>query len=220
VVSLSTEDFLLCILAQHIGGFVSAQDTLEPVDIPAPAPHAPGQGNRYSNFLSGLSRVGVKASSSGTSLFNCCSCPVLIKRSHSVPVIIVTIFMIGLLLSVIVDVSVPGVLPLVDMDYLELNVQDTLSYISAYCLRRYFNFECLLNEKKLHPNDVHPLGEYIVVDAFVALLTDHFPYLTKNQLILLTEHKKKFTGILFNIIHVHQNTFDLQTEVLSTSPFI
>jgi hypothetical protein len=60
-----------------------------------------------------------------------------------------------------------------------------VSYISAYRLCHSFDFMDLLNEKELHSNDIHPMGDYVVVDSSLQFLTEHFPHLTKNQMLLL-----------------------------------
>ena len=59
-------------------------------------------------------------------------------------------------------------------------IQKTLSYVSTYHLRKSFDFNALLSERDLHPKDVYPFGDLMVVDAPVSLLVEHFPYLTKK----------------------------------------
>ena len=80
--------------------------------------------------------------------------------------------------------AVAGALPLVVNDCEHSDDDDTLRYISTGRLRKSFEFDALLGDVTLHPRDVFPSGDFIVVDAPVGLLTEHFPYLTKKQLML------------------------------------
>jgi hypothetical protein len=92
---------------------------------------------------------------------------------------------IGSFCRSVVSSSAHGVLPLVVKDDVHSHEEDTFSYVSTYRLRKSFEFRALLSEGELHPNDVHPSGDLIVVDAPVSLVVEHFLYLTKKQLILL-----------------------------------
>ena len=124
-------------------------------------------------------------------------------------------------LSVIVDVAPLGVLPLVDLNFLELDAQDTWTYISTYRLHRHFDFVCLLNERKLYPKDVYPLGDYIVVDASVAFLTNHFPHFTKNQLVLLgKDHAVALVSGARKEVHCHSLRHHSCASICTWTPFV
>jgi hypothetical protein len=97
--------------------------------------------------------------------------------------IVVTIFMIGSFRCP-VDPAVPGALPLVVKDSVVTDEHDTVRYVSTGRLRKSFEFNALLSDANLHPRDVYPSGDLIVIDAPVCLLAEHFPYLTKKQLVL------------------------------------
>jgi hypothetical protein len=84
--------------------------------------------------------------------------------------------------------AIRGALPLVVVDCARSDTEDTLSYVSTYRLRKSFDFNALLSERDLHPKDVYPFGDLMVVDAPVALLVEHFPYLTKKQLLLVGQN--------------------------------
>src|SRR5882757_5204373 len=77
---------------------------------------------------------------------------------------VVTILVIGSLCRLVALNSIPGALPLVVKDCVHSDVQDTLSFISTYCLCKYFEFCALLSERILHPSDVYPSGDFVVVD--------------------------------------------------------
>jgi hypothetical protein len=103
--------------------------------------------------------------------------------------LVVTIFLIA---SFFVDIVgsdvIRGALPLVVVDCEQSDTEDTLSYVSTYRLRKSFEFDALLSQRDLHPKDVYPSGDVMVVDAPVSLLVEQFQHLTKKQLLLLGQN--------------------------------
>ena len=93
--------------------------------------------------------------------------------------VVITIFMIGLF-HCPVDLAVPGALPLVVKDSVVMNKHDTVQYVSTGRLHKSFEFNVLLSDVNLHPRNVYPSGDLIVIDAPVCLLAEHFLYLTKK----------------------------------------
>lgn len=129
--------------------------------------------------------------------------------------------MIGSSCRLVVSNSVPGALPLVVMDHAHSDVRDTLDFISTYRLRKYFEFSALLSEKALHPNDVYPSGDFIVVDATVSLLVEHFSHLTKKQLIHLgQDHSVDFMSGARKEVYRHLLLTHHCTTACTRTPFV
>jgi len=122
--------------------------------------------------------------------------------------------------SVVSD-SILGALLLVVEDHAHSDMQDTLSFISTYHLRKYFKFSALLSEKALHPNDVYPSGDFIVVDATVSLLVEHFPHLMKKQLIHLgQDHSVDFMSGERKEVYRHLLLMHRCTTACTRTPFV
>lgn len=96
----------------------------------------------------------------------------------------------------LLDTIIPGMfLPLIIMDHIHSDKDDMLSYISTFHLCKSFDSQGLLNENKLHPNEVYLHGDLVLVDAPVSLLVEHIPHLTKSQLTKLGKpHSAEFVS--------------------------
>lgn len=69
------------------------------------------------------------------------------------------------------------------------------TYLPSIYILKSFDSQGLLNENKLHPNEVYLHGDLVLVDAPVSLLVEHIPHLTKSQLTKLGKpHSAEFVS--------------------------
>ena len=82
------------------------------------------------------------------------------------------------------NVAFFGHVPFVTQPATMSDPEDGLVFMSAYQLRRSFEFCTLFQRGSLVLCDIHPYGPFVVVNVFsVASLVEHFPFLTLKDLV-------------------------------------